>query len=337
MEYLFSFLPLVIETESLWDKLMTAGDTVINENLSAFNSIAVILAAVLAGIHLMRFASSYVNDGGHQFGWEFARPIVILICVIEFPMVCDTFSNVVNSFTIQIAKAADFDFTAYSKDFYKLVESAEGEIDKAFGSDDDVAASGSSSNDGYGLLGTAAPEQKSELTLWQKFKKMIKMGKILKNAGAIYTINTICMTLCQLSFIFFQILCALYLILLRLLGPFVFALSIGGWWKNGISGWVSRYIQITLWMPICYLVLFIMKKLNLASVDILITSIAEGGIGSGVGAYAMCIVLALATLSAIFAVPKIAAWVVESAGSGNAQSVAERGSSSMMRKMITKR
>ena len=111
----------------------------------------------------------------------------------------------------------------------------------------------------------------------------------------------------------------MYLIVLGLLGPFVFALSIIPSFKGGIAGWLARYIQISFWMPICSIIDYINFNLKDKLLDVFA---GNNMVEQMVFPTVFLIFLDVATLSMLLGVPKISAWIIASDGSGLGGSVA---------------
>lgn len=105
----------------------------------------------------------------------------------------------------------------------------------------------------------------------------------------------------------------MYLIVLGILGPFVFALSIIPDFKGGIAGWIARYIQISFWVPICSIIDYINFHLKDELLDVFAgNNMAEQMVFPTV----FLIFLDIATVAMLLGVPKISAWVIASDGSG---------------------
>ena len=111
----------------------------------------------------------------------------------------------------------------------------------------------------------------------------------------------------------------MYLIVLGLLGPFVFALSIIPSFRGGIAGWIARYIQISFWVPVCSIIDYINFNLKDKLLDVFA---GNNMVEQMVFPTVFLIFLDVATLSMLLGVPKISAWIIASDGSGLGGSVA---------------
>ena len=107
----------------------------------------------------------------------------------------------------------------------------------------------------------------------------------------------------------------IYLVILGLLGPLVFAISMIPNFQSSMWQWLARYIQISLWTPIVYIVQFANMKLTDAC-----ASTYLGTVSSVTNIPLLTfIVLNLIAIVAMFSVPSIAGWVIQSTGANNVQ------------------
>ena len=107
----------------------------------------------------------------------------------------------------------------------------------------------------------------------------------------------------------------IYLVILGLLGPLVFAISMIPNFQSSMWQWLARYIQISLWTPIVYIVQFANMKLTDAC-----ASAYLGTVSSVTNIPLLTfIVLNLIAIVAMFSVPSIAGWVIQSTGANNVQ------------------
>ena len=106
---------------------------------------------------------------------------------------------------------------------------------------------------------------------------------------------------------------SVYLIILGLIGPFVFALSLIPGFDRNIHTWIARYIQISFWCPMAALVDYVNYKLTSA----MVVSLFNASFASK-GSYALhLILLEGVTLICLLGVPSMASWVISSAGASD--------------------
>jgi hypothetical protein len=125
-----------------------------------------------------------------------------------------------------------------------------------------------------------------------------------------------------------QILCNTYLMMNSLLGPFIMALAILPGYETGLKNWIARYIQIAMWIPIGYFVMYI----NLQVGKAFCTLAAAGQTGLAMDWF--MIALQIVALVSIASVPKMAAWVIESTGANDAHSALSQPARQMARKFM---
>ena len=98
--------------------------------------------------------------------------------------------------------------------------------------------------------------------------------------------------------------------------------------STGLKNWVARYIQIAIWIPIGYFVLYI----NLQVGKAFCTLAAAGQTGLAMDWF--MIALQIVALVSIASVPKMAAWVIESTGANDAHSALSQPARQMARKFM---
>ncbi len=132
----------------------------------------------------------------------------------------------------------------------------------------------------------------------------------------------------ELAFFGVQTLAACILALIRMLGPFIVALSIPEVWKGGATGWVARYIQVSMWVPTGYFLIGVFTAYFRA----VCRDITNGGLEAGI--FIIGTSLLVVTTGMMLSIPKIASWFINSSGSNNAQSGLERSLQSLGRHLI---
>ena len=198
-----------------------------------------------------------------------------------------------------------------------------------------VVADAFSSLKDSGLNAAEAADELAESEGWSFWRKLKEGFKIAASSyfktAQVSTLTVLTFAgrlLTELVFFVFEILAALYIAILRLLGPFALALAVNSEWKGGVASWCARYIQISLWVPVGYVVICLLTGFYRAVCQLLIGGGLQGGI------FVIGLGLTTATVAATMAIPKIASWVISSSGSGNAQSPLERSFQSIGRRFM---
>ncbi|WP_143307265.1 conjugative transposon protein TraJ [Chitinophaga vietnamensis] len=106
-----------------------------------------------------------------------------------------------------------------------------------------------------------------------------------------------------------------YLIVLAILGPLVFGISIFDGFQQSLINWLGRYINYFLWLPIANIFGAIINKIqiNMLQIDIeQITKYGDTSFGANDTAYLIFLIMGIV---GYFTVPSIAGYVVHVAGS----------------------
>ncbi len=103
-----------------------------------------------------------------------------------------------------------------------------------------------------------------------------------------------------------------YLIVLAILGPFVFAISIYDGFHHTVTVWLARYVNVFLWLPVANIFGAIIAKIQ---ENMILADVASSGSFDMTGtAYLVFLLIAIV---GYFTVPSVANYIVN-AGGGNA-------------------
>ena len=274
---------------------------VLTDKLGSVTSIAISLAAGCTAISLIGIGSKFMK--GVQFDWwQFVRPILIFFLVCNFStLVLGPIRGIAGVYNTRLAAAV-----GTSTESFKAVfrEKAEAMCHQEFGRDEDI--------DSY--------EVKDDDNWFVRTAKKIGIGAATIISGILFFFM-------NLSVSVMIIIARLYLIVMALIGPFTFAISILTAYPGGIKLWVERYIQYTLWQPLLYMVMYIGTEIMVQG-----NQTATWG-----GFWAWCFMI-VAIFTAIKQVPAFASFIIESAGtealanqmSGIGGQVLQRASSAAM-------
>jgi conjugative transposon TraJ protein len=107
-----------------------------------------------------------------------------------------------------------------------------------------------------------------------------------------------------------------YLIVLAILGPLVFGLSVFEGFQHTLSGWIAKYINIFLWLPVANLFGAIIGQIQQQMIQLDINQIQAGGdtyFSSMDTGYLIFLIIGIV---GYFTIPSIAGYIVQ-AGGGN--------------------
>jgi hypothetical protein len=305
---------------SIWTTLETVRETVLSGKIEALSSTAAVLAAILTAATLLKLSKDYIQGQPLDI-WDLLRPIILLTLVCLFrPMVLDPLDSIVNVFTRDAADAVSVSTGEYVKQWAENI----GKMD--------VYTVQNSMQDAAKEIAEIA-EDRSGIgrffcTAWIAIKKVIMHRFHLMSMGIGTLVGAILFLFVKILLFIQQILCNTYLMMNSLLGPFIMALAILPGYETGLKNWIARYIQIAMWIPIGYFVMYI----NLQVGKAFCTLAAAGQTGLAMDWF--MIALQIVALVSIASVPKMAAWVIESTGANDAHSALSQPARQMARKFM---
>ena len=289
---------------------------VLTDKLGSVTSVAISLAAACTAISLIGIGSKFMK--GVQFDWwQFVRPILIFFLVCNFStLVLGPIRGIAGVYNTRLAAAV-----GTSTESFKAVfrEKAEAMCHQEFGRDEDTDSYEVKEDDNW-FVRTAKK-------IGNKITRSFFGINEAMNLGAATVVSGILFFFMNLSVSVMIIISHLYLIIMALIGPFTFAISILTAYPGGINLWVERYIQYTLWQPLLYMVMYIGTEIMVQG-----NQTATWG-----GFWAWCFMI-VAIFTAIKQVPAFASFIIESAGtealanqmSGIGGQVLQRASSAAM-------
>ena len=105
-----------------------------------------------------------------------------------------------------------------------------------------------------------------------------------------------------------------FLVVLSILGPIVFALSVWDGFQSTLSQWFSRYIQIYLWLPVSDLFSSMLARIQVLMLQKDIEAMQNNpdfSLDSGDGVY---IVFMIIGILGYFTIPTVAGWIIQAGG-----------------------
>jgi conjugative transposon TraJ protein len=105
-----------------------------------------------------------------------------------------------------------------------------------------------------------------------------------------------------------------YLIVLAILGPLVFGLGVFDGFQHSIRGWLARYINIFMWLPVANLFGAIIGKIQENMLKIDIGQIHQNGDTNFGPTNAAYLVFLLIGIAGYFTVPTVANYIVQAGG-----------------------
>ena len=282
-------LPLAATMESL---LTGIEQDVLGAKMGAVTGVAISLAAACTAISMIGIGSKYLK--GLQFDWwQFIRPLLIFFLVCNFStLVLGPVRGIAGVYNTRLAAAV-----GTSTESFKAVfrERATEMCRQEFGQDTDSDRYEVREDDSRALRFLKKAANKLTKSFFNISEKA--------NLGAATILSGLMFFFLNLSVSVMVIIAHLYLIVMALIGPFTFAISILTVYPGGIKLWVERYIQYTLWQPLLYTVMYLGTQIMIQG-----NQAATWG-----GFWAWCF-MCIAIFTMIKQVPAIASFVIESAG-----------------------
>ncbi len=222
------------------------------------------------------------------------RPFAISIAIGLFPQVIGIINGLLNpvvSTTASLVKNSheDVDRLLHQRD----------ELSNATGIGGPVPASGLGNFTNYDSGGSGWWYNLFHLNFIQLLKMLLAV--ILEIA---YYAASLCID-CMRTF---------HLVILAILGPLVFAISVYDGFQHTLSIWIGRYINIYLWLPIANLFGALIAQIQLAMLKTDITALQSGqdaGFSQTDIAYLVFLVIGII---GYFSIPSIANYVVHASG-----------------------
>lgn len=309
----------MITVLSTWTTLETVKDAVLEGKIGAMTSIAAVIAAILAAMSVLKTSKDYVNGHGTDL-WSLLRPLVLLLLTCQFHMlVLRPLDSMINIFTRDIASNVSISSSEY--------------ISKWGENMFDMGEMAMQNNQREYFEELAEQADKSFITqffmtIWLSFKKLLLDRFHLASLTVGSAIGGVLFLIVKILLFVQQLLSCTYQMINALLGPFVLALGILPSFENGIKNWIARYIQIAMWVPIGYFMMYINLQVGSSFCSMAATN------GTSLSMEWFMIALQMVSLISIAAVPKIAAWVIESTGANDAHGSLSMPARTAARKLI---
>jgi hypothetical protein len=102
-----------------------------------------------------------------------------------------------------------------------------------------------------------------------------------------------------------------FLIILGMVGPIAFTLSLFPSFENSLSNWFAKYISIYLWAPVCNIVGIILSQIELLMTETLVFGTSDSSSSTSI----VLIVFYVIGIGCYLSVPTIATWAVQGGAS----------------------
>lgn len=304
---------------SIWTTLDNIKYSIINEHMDGMSHVAISVAAILAGMSILKNYNGFVKGDGLDF-MLILKPIMILILVANFnTLVMQPLDAVTNIFIRGITDNCSVTNEQYLMTWKENMETmAMTDITKNFEAYHESIAEFESDSRIVRFF----------KTIWEGLKRavMSMMNIASLKTGAL--IGGILYMLAKILLFMQQVICYFYQIFIGLVGPLIFSTSVWPGYEAGMKRWFARYIQISCWIPAGFMVMLIGLEITSAFAD---ASLAGE---TGLSATWFMILLHVVSLVMISAVPKLATYFIESRGGNDAHGSVTQPARNIARKLI---
>lgn len=108
-----------------------------------------------------------------------------------------------------------------------------------------------------------------------------------------------------------------FLIVLAILGPIAFALSVWDGFQSTLTMWIQRYIQTYLWLPVADLFSTILAKIQVLMLQNDISELTNNPNVDIDGSNTAYIIFMIIGIIGYFTIPTVAGWIIQAGGAGN--------------------
>ena len=108
-----------------------------------------------------------------------------------------------------------------------------------------------------------------------------------------------------------------FLVVLSILGPIAFAISVWGGFQSTLTQWICRYVQVYLWLPVSDMFSTILAKIQVLMLQSDIERMQADpnfSLDSSDGVY---IVFMIIGIIGYFTIPTVSGWIIQAGGMGN--------------------
>lgn len=107
-----------------------------------------------------------------------------------------------------------------------------------------------------------------------------------------------------------------FLVVLSILGPLSFALSVYDGFQSTLTNWLSRYISVYLWLPVADLFSAVLSKIQALMLQSDIALLKDPSYVPD-GSSGMYIIFLIIGIIGYFTIPTVASWIIQAGGGGS--------------------
>lgn len=107
---------------------------------------------------------------------------------------------------------------------------------------------------------------------------------------------------------FFKLLRIVFLVILGCIGPIALAMSLFPSYENSFGGWLSKYIGIYMWLPLCNILEIIGQEIE---VQVMSAMLAGSAFPQETGLTFILILMSIVIVIAYLQIPDMAGWIIQ--------------------------
>lgn len=107
-----------------------------------------------------------------------------------------------------------------------------------------------------------------------------------------------------------------FLIVLSILGPIAFAISVWDGFQSTLSQWISRYVSVYLWLPVADIFSAMLAKLQSLMLEKDIANLSDPNFIPD-GSNTIYLIFMIIGIVGYFTVPTVTGWIIQAGGAGN--------------------
>ncbi len=233
------------------------------------------------------------------------RPFAIGLCIMFFPTIV---LGTINSIMSPVVQGTNGMLQSETFDMQKYAEQKDRLEYEAMRRNPETA---------YLVDQEAFDQQLSELGIVQKAgmyieRELFKMKKSLQEA-----FRELLEIIFKAAALVIDVIRTFFLIVLSILGPLAFAISVWDGFQSTLTQWISRYISVYLWLPVSDLFSTILARLQSLMLKADIDRMTADPNFSLDSSDAIYIVFLIIGIVGYFTIPTVAGWIIAAGGMGN--------------------
>jgi conjugative transposon TraJ protein len=238
------------------------------------------------------------------------RPFAIGLCIMFFPtIVLGTINGILSPVvqgTNQMLQSQTFDMVGYQKQKDKL------EYDAAMKNPETAyLVSNEEFDKQLDELGWS-PGDLATMTGMYIERGMYSMKKSIRDF-----FRELLEILFQAASLVIDTIRTFFLIVLAILGPIAFAISVWDGFQSTMTQWITRYVSVYLWLPVSDLFSTILAKIQVLMLQNDISQLQNNPNYSIDSSNTVYIIFLIIGIIGYFTIPTVAGWIIQAGGMGN--------------------